>query len=124
VVGALLGKQEGRVTEIVNTVEFAYKEIPVKEGGIAIEEAFCQGRLDAYAKLFPDLQCIGWYSAATDYKQDTPAESDYLVHKKMNRFAENPLFMLMNPESKEAHSKKQVPLFLYEMKGLPDGKFF
>jgi COP9 signalosome complex subunit 6 len=66
VIGALLGKQEGRVIEIVNTIEFSFKHVPDEEGGISINEEFAAERLEAYKKLFTDLVCIGWYSTATD----------------------------------------------------------
>jgi hypothetical protein len=33
-----LGKQEGRVMEIVNTVEFAFKEVSEAEGIIKIDD--------------------------------------------------------------------------------------
>jgi COP9 signalosome complex subunit 6 len=38
VVGALLGKQEGRVLEIVNTVEIAFRFAPEADGGIKIDD--------------------------------------------------------------------------------------
>ena len=56
VVGALLGKQAGRNLEVVNTVE-------LKLSGDFIDEPFTASRLDAYKKIFPDLECIGWYTA-------------------------------------------------------------
>ena len=65
VIGALLGKQEGRTLEIVNTVEFAFKFVSEEEGGIKLDENFCQERLDAYKKLFTDLDCLGWYTSSS-----------------------------------------------------------
>ncbi len=38
VIGALLGKQEGRVMEIVNTIEFAFKPVSEAEGSIKIDD--------------------------------------------------------------------------------------
>jgi COP9 signalosome complex subunit 6 len=60
VIGALLGKQEGKVIEVVNTVEFSFK----RDGdNILINEDFAKKRLDAYKQMFGNLQCIGWYTA-------------------------------------------------------------
>ena len=64
VIGALLGKMEGRSLDIHNTVEIKFATAPDgKENRDRIDEQFCMERLDAYKKLFPDLECIGWYSA-------------------------------------------------------------
>ena len=63
VFGVLLGKQEGKVLELINTVEIAYK---VEDGQIKFDEAFLKRRLDAYKKMFPNLDCVGWYSTGSD----------------------------------------------------------
>ena len=49
--------------EIVNTIEFAYKPAPDTDGSLKIDDQFCIERIDAYKKLFTDLDCLGWYSA-------------------------------------------------------------
>lgn len=115
VVGALLGKQNGRSLDIVNTVEIKFASDG--KGGqdrSRIDEAFCNDRLEAYKKLFPDLECIGWYSAAKD-QTDMPALADAALHKKFQRFTESPLLAILNPESVEALKKKTLPLFVYEL---------
>jgi COP9 signalosome complex subunit 6 len=78
VVGALLGRQQGRVMEIVNTVEVDFKNVPESEGAIKIDERFCMERLEAYKKIFPDLDCIGWYCADTR-NIDLPSNPDVIV---------------------------------------------
>lgn len=45
--------------EVVNSLEIAYK---VEANQIIIDEAYLQRRLDAYKKMFPTLECLGWYS--------------------------------------------------------------
>ena len=65
VIGAILGKQEGRVVEICNTVEVRYKGKQTLQGmsdEITIDEDFMQTRINAYKTMFPDLDCLGWYS--------------------------------------------------------------
>lgn len=54
--GALLGKQASRNLEVVNTVE-------LKLSGDFIDEPFATARLASYKQIFPDLECIGWYTA-------------------------------------------------------------
>ena len=113
-VGALLGKQSGRVLEIVNTVEFAFKRVPEQEGGIHMEEAFCAERLEAYKKLFPDLECQGWYSSRLNSKNDGPEAADMIVHKKMQRFTESPIMLILNVDSSSAKEASKLPFFMYE----------
>ena len=102
VIGAIIGKQQGRVIELVNTVELSFKRAAEADGSIQIDDEFCSQRLDAYKKLFPDLDCLGWYSSTMNNQSDLPTNADVIVHKKMQRFTENPLYIIMNTESKEA----------------------
>ena len=118
VIGALLGKQEGRVMEIVNTVEFSFKATTnQEEGAIELDDGFCAGRIEAYKKLWTDLDCIGWYSSTLNAGPiaDTPTQADVVAHKKMQKFTENPIYLIMNNESQEALDKKKLPFYLYEM---------
>jgi COP9 signalosome complex subunit 6 len=115
VIGLLLGKQHGRSLDIVNTVEIKFRQDRGQpEQRDAIDERFSQERLEAYKKLFPDLDCIGWYSAQGG-KLDAPTPSDLALHKKFMKFTENPLLAILSPESAEATKKKILPLFLYEL---------
>lgn len=51
--------------EIANTIELTFKFLENdQDGGIKIDDNFCQQRLEAYKKLFPFLDCIGWYSSS------------------------------------------------------------
>lgn len=114
VIGALLGKQTGRTLEIVNTVEFAFKKVSDQDGSILIDESFGLQRLEAYKKLFPDLECQGWYSSTLNGKTDEPGKFDMIVHKKMVRFTESPLLLILNPDSKVAKESSKLPFFIYE----------
>jgi len=126
VIGVLLGKQEGKVMEIVNTVELAFKLEKQADGKflVKIDEDFAKKRLDAYKQMFGDLQCIGWYSGRIPGGQDEPEAEDIVPHKSLSKFSENPLLMIMNPESAEALEKKQLPLFLYELHSVHEEKRF
>lgn len=70
-------------------------------------------RLESYKKNFPELDCIGWYSA--DFSNsDEPQPIDSQLQKTVQQFSENPLYLIMNPSSQEAMEKKTLPYFLYE----------
>lgn len=69
VFGILLGKQEGKILELINTIEISYKK---EKGSIILDDAFLKLRLDAYKKMFPNLDCVGWYSTGTDQNTDYP----------------------------------------------------
>lgn len=98
----------------MNTLEVAFKLVPEQDGSIRIDDQFCAGRLAAYKVMFPELDCVGWYSADL-INRDAPHATDALVHKRFQKFSENPLFLKLNPESKEANERKQLPYFLYEL---------
>lgn len=71
-------------------------------------------RLEAYKKIFPDLECIGWYTAQKN-QADTPTLADAHLHKRFQQFSENPLLAILNPDNLEAQKQKLLPLFLYEL---------
>ena len=100
VIGALLGKQEGKVIEIVNTFEISFKS--GENGTVLINEDFAKMRLDAYKQMFGDLQCIGWYSAQMNSPSDRPQDIDLIPHKTLSKFTENPIMLHMNAMSADA----------------------
>jgi hypothetical protein len=60
----VLGRQQGRLLEVVNTIEIKFELNSVKEttSDIEIDESFAKERIDAYKTMYADLECIGWYS--------------------------------------------------------------
>ena len=69
--------------------------------------------------MFPDLDCVGWYSADSktgpEAKFDIPTDKDMETHKNIvTKFTENPLMLIMNTVSQSAKDKKKIPFFLYE----------
>ena len=101
VIGVILGKQEGRILEIANTIETKFD---VKGSDIVIDENFTQTRIAAYKTMYPDLDCLGWYSAdaktGPETKFDVPSTKDVNILKNViTKFAENPLMLMMNTAS-------------------------
>jgi hypothetical protein len=70
VLGVLLGKQEGRVLDVNNSIEIQ------PDGQNHINEAFLRRRLEAYKKMFPNLDCVGWYSSGEAHNVDFPLDGD------------------------------------------------
>lgn len=63
VIGVLLGKQEGRDIELINSVEISFT---MENGKNVIDEAFAARRLAAYKTMFPNLDCLGWYTTGSE----------------------------------------------------------
>ena len=83
VIGCILGRQDGQVLEIMNTVETRFEVREPADGtvsSIQIDEEFTQTRVNAYKVMFPDLDCVGWYSVKgttnTDEASDKPTADD------------------------------------------------
>jgi len=89
VVGFLLGRQQGRELEIVNSIEICFKQNG-KE--LIIDEKFAQERMKNYKEMFKDLDVVGWYTAmgAVNTKKplkgmaeaDLPSEDDLRLTKE------------------------------------------
>ena len=65
VIGCILGRQEGRTLEIMNSVETRFEHQDPSDPhvtGINIDEDFTKGRVESYKEMFPDLDAVGWYS--------------------------------------------------------------
>ena len=128
VIGAILGQQEDRVLEVCNTVEINFTSKQDLQGNsqITIDEQFFHDRLNAYKTMFPDLDCLGWYSAdataGADPSSDQPTAGDLEILKKViSKRADNPLMLIMNEESGFAKDRKKIPFFLYELPQKQDG---
>lgn len=74
VIGVLLGKQEGRVLDLINSIELKFSA-----DGKSIDEAFAARRLAAYKTMFPNLDCLGWYTTGCEQKSDAPDEKNDLL---------------------------------------------
>ena len=85
-----------------------------------MNEEFFHERLDAYKTMFPDLDCLGWYSAdanaGADSKYDEPTGADLDILKNViSKRADNPLMLIFNESSGFAKDRKKIPFFLYEL---------
>ena len=79
VLGAILGKRDGRDLELINSIEIKYD---IDGGKLVIDENFLERRLKDYKTMFPSLDVLGWYSSGTDHARvDVPFAGDMVVQE-------------------------------------------
>lgn len=89
VIGALIGRQQGRNYEIVNSYELIFDNI---EGDLILDTSFSEQKESQFKQVFPDLDFLGWYSIG-----ESPTEADHKIHKQMCAIKELPIFLKLNP---------------------------
>ncbi|XP_055934579.1 COP9 signalosome complex subunit 6-like [Argiope bruennichi] len=102
VIGALIGKQEGRNIEIMNSFELVFDRI---EGDIVIDKDYYTTKEQQFKQVFSDLDLIGWYTTG-----DSVNESDIKVHKQICEIYESPVFLKLNPLGRHT----ELPVSIYE----------
>lgn len=106
--GALLGTQNGREVEIVNTFELA-----VGEDGATVDQAFLIDRKEQYKQVFPSLEFIGWYTVAS-----RPTAQHIALHEQFTAYSSTPLLLLLQPSTVFAASSdltaQTLPIKAYE----------
>ncbi|KAF8350195.1 maintenance of mitochondrial structure and function-domain-containing protein [Amanita rubescens] len=83
--GALLGIQDGREVEIVNTFELAAVDD-------AVDHDYLISRRDQYKQVFPSLEFIGWYTVAS-----YPTTRHIAIHEQFTGYCSTPLLLLLQP---------------------------
>ncbi|KAH9487082.1 COP9 signalosome complex subunit 6 [Psilocybe cubensis] len=110
VLGALLGTQNGREVEIVNTFELAV----VGDDISLVDHEFLVSRRDQYKQVFPSLEFIGWYTVTTK-----PTMQHIALHDQFTTYCSTPLLLILQPSlvltsnSGDAHAQT-LPLKAYE----------
>lgn len=94
VFGALIGKQEGRNMEIMNSFELNYK---IRNDNFIIDKDFYYQKEDQFKQVFPDLDFLGWYTTSNSPASDKPTNKDIDVHKQICEINESPVFLKLNP---------------------------
>lgn len=103
VIGALIGKQQGRNLEIMNSFELLFTE--GNEFGITIDRGYYQTKELQFKQVFKDLEFLGWYSTGGD-----PVPSDIHVHQQICEITESPIFIKLNPQV----FTNDLPIQVYE----------
>lgn len=86
VLGALLGTQNGREVEIVNSFELATE---VERDDI-VDHGFLVQRRDQYKQVFPSLEFIGWYTVAS-----TVTSRHIALHEQFTGYCSTPLLLVL-----------------------------
>ncbi|KDD73998.1 hypothetical protein H632_c1667p0 [Helicosporidium sp. ATCC 50920] len=102
VVGCLLGSQKGRHVDISNCFELI-----TESDGALFAPAFLQKKLEQYKQVFPDVDVVGWYGAASALR-----EVDMACYQQMSTLHEAPVYLRMGPAEKSSSSG--LPVYLYE----------
>ncbi|TRY54248.1 hypothetical protein DNTS_010112 [Danionella cerebrum] len=83
VVGALIGKQEGRNIEVMNSFELLFHTAEEK---IHIDKEYYYTKEEQFKQVFKDMEFLGWYTTG-----GSPDQSDIHIHKQATMlFAELP----------------------------------
>ncbi|XP_064409103.1 COP9 signalosome complex subunit 6 isoform X3 [Latimeria chalumnae] len=101
VIGALIGKQEGRNIEVMNSFELLSHLV---EDKIVIDKEYYYTKEEQFKQVFKDLEFLGWYTTG-----GPPDQSDIHVHKQVCEIIESPLFLKLNPMTK--HTDLPVSVF-------------
>nr|XP_014431084.1 COP9 signalosome complex subunit 6 [Pelodiscus sinensis] len=117
VIGALIGRQEGRNIEVMNSFELlshaAEESTLIDKEYYYTKEEQCEcagdGRLagthlDTTCCSYHLLEFLGWYTTG-----GPPDQSDIHVHKQVCEIIESPLFLKLNPMTK--HTDLPVSVF-------------
>ncbi|CAG2117471.1 unnamed protein product, partial [Medioppia subpectinata] len=102
VIGALIGKQNGRNIEIMNSFELNFDRI---DSETVIDRDYYNTKESQFKQVFPELDFLGWYTNG-----DAPTESDLKIHKQIIEITESPLFLKLNPTTRHTG----LPIKLYE----------
>ncbi|KAJ3323519.1 hypothetical protein HDV06_001796 [Boothiomyces sp. JEL0866] len=98
VIGAILGVQNGREIEIMNSFE-----IPLSDK--IVDKAYLIQKQEQYKQVFPKLEFLGWYSSGGELD-----ETDNAIHNQFLDVNESPLYLKLDPKS----NTKQLPIKIYE----------
>lgn len=102
VFGALIGKQQGRDIEIMNSFELDYTTI---EGKVVIDRDYYNLKESQFTQVFSEMEFLGWYSTG-----EAPTEADIAIHRQICEIHESPLFLLLNPMARHT----DLPVSVYE----------
>ncbi|CAO2630251.1 COP9 signalosome complex subunit 6 [Lemmus lemmus] len=103
VIGALIGKQEGRNIEVMNSFELLSHTVEEK---IIIDKEYYYTKEEQFKQVFKELEFLGWYTTG-----GPPDPSDIHVHKQVYRLNQVHLFLVRVALSP---SVLQLPVSVFE----------
>uniref|UniRef100_A0A8C7DS50 COP9 signalosome complex subunit 6 n=1 Tax=Oncorhynchus kisutch TaxID=8019 RepID=A0A8C7DS50_ONCKI len=102
VIGALIGKQEGRNIEVMNSFELLHQLV---DDRAHIDKEYYYTKEEQFKQVFKDMEFLGWYTTGGPCDQ-----SDIHIHKQVCEIIESPLFLKLNPMTKHT----DLPVNVYE----------
>jgi len=105
VIGCMMGVQDGRVVNVFDAFEMAFKT--TKEGNISFEQKAFETDLKLFKEAYPSYECLGWYSTGSKISQ-----TDSSFHKIMTQYNERPLYLLF--DAKADADQRELPVVVYE----------
>ncbi|XP_077987776.1 COP9 signalosome complex subunit 6-like isoform X2 [Glandiceps talaboti] len=102
VLGALIGNQKGRNIEVYNSFELMFHR---EDGNIVIDRSYYNTKEEQFKQVFKDLDFLGWYTTGGPADQ-----SDIKIHKQICEINESPIFLKMNPLTRNT----DLPVTVYE----------
>ncbi|XP_074917571.1 COP9 signalosome complex subunit 6-like, partial [Chelonoidis abingdonii] len=75
VIGALIGRQEGRNIEVMNSFELLAHAV---EETVLIDKEYYYTKEEQFKQVFKDMEFLGWYTTG-----GPPDQSDIHVHKQV-----------------------------------------
>lgn len=106
VFGALIGKQNGRDIELMNSFELALDQQLSTTEAVVIDMEYYKVKEEQFKQVFSDMDFLGWYSTG-----DQPTMLDINVHKQICEINESPLFLQLSPGKQNT---TELPVSLYE----------
>uniref|UniRef100_A0A3B3C0U7 COP9 signalosome complex subunit 6 n=1 Tax=Oryzias melastigma TaxID=30732 RepID=A0A3B3C0U7_ORYME len=100
VIGALIGKQEGRNIEVMNSFELMSHTIDDK---VHIDKEYYYTKEEQFKQVFKEMEFLGWYTTG-----GPPDQSDIHIHKQVCEIIESPLFLKLNPMTKHTDVSSSV----------------
>jgi len=106
VLGAVFGTQQNQTVEVMNSIEITFTIDDEKQ--IRMNDDTFAEDTDLYKRIYPEHECLGWYSTATDIML-----TDLPFHKRFTEYNESPLYIRMNPVVRV--DAKALPVNVYRM---------
>ena len=101
--GALIGIQQGRDIEIMNSFELDHTTV---DGSLIIDFEYYKVKEEQFKQVFSEMDFLGWYSTG-----EAPTTQDIGVHKQISEINESPLFLQLTPGKQHA---TELPVCLFE----------
>lgn len=115
VIGALLGKQDGRNVEITDSFELNYISNPGGSPSIQLDKEYFSKVEPLVKQVSLGYEFIGWY-ATTSANENQPSEADKELQVQIGELMSNPIFLKLDPYQRmsSTNTSGALPIKVYE----------